>query len=68
MAGLMEMRRDILLEQKVYENLSEFENEKIVLQNSDNLEKKELQIYDDVINEDIHSLEISNWLNINKNY
>ena len=40
MAGLMEMRRDILLEQKVYKNLLEFENEKTILQNSDNLEKK----------------------------
>ena len=44
MAGLMEMRRDILLEQKVYKNLSEFENEKTILKNSDNLKKKELQI------------------------
>ncbi len=68
MAGLMEMRRDILLEQKVYENLSEFENEKKILQNSNNLEKKELQIYDDIVNEEAHSLEISNWLNLNKNY
>ena len=68
MAGLMKMRRDILLEQKVYQNLSEFENEKKILLNSDNLEKKELQIYEDVVDEDIHSLEISNWLNINKNY
>ena len=62
------MRRDILLEQKVYENLSEFENEKFILQNPDNLDQKELQIYDDIVDEDIHSLEISNWLNINKNY
>ena len=68
MVGLMEMRRDILLEQKVYENLLEFENEKTILQNSDNLEKKESQIYDDILDEDIHSLEISNWLNLNKNY
>ena len=68
MAGLMEMRRDILLEQNKYENLLEFENEKTILQNSDNLEKKELQIYDDILDEDIHSLEISNWLNLNKNY
>ena len=68
MAGLMEMRKDILLEQKVYENLSEFENEKMILQNPDNLEKKELHIYDDVVDEEIHSLELSNWLNLNKNY
>ena len=68
MAGLMEMRKDILLDQKVYENLSEFENEKMILQNPDNLEKKELHIYDDVVNEEIHSLELSNWLNLNKNY
>ncbi len=68
MAGLMEMRRDILLEQKVYENLLEFENEKMILQNPDNLEKKELHIYDDVVDEEIHSLELSNWLNLNKNY
>jgi len=57
-----------LLEQKVYENLSEFENEKMILQNPDNLEKKELNIYDDVVDEEIHSLELSNWLNLNKNY
>ena len=68
MAGLMEMRKDILLEQKVYENLSEFENEKMILQNPDNLEKKKLHIYDDVVDEEIHSLELSNWLNLNKNY
>ena len=68
MAGLMEMRKDILLEQKVYENLSDFENEKMILQNPDNLEKKELHIYDDVVDEEIHSLELSNWLNLNKNY
>ena len=68
MAGLMEMRKDILLEQKVYENLSEFENEKMILQNPDNLEKKELHIYGDVFDEEIHSLELSNWLNLNKNY
>ena len=53
---------------KVYENLSEFENEKMILQNPDNLEKKELHIYDDVVDEEIHSLELSNWLNLNKNY
>jgi hypothetical protein len=64
----MEMRRDILWKQKVYENLSEFESEKTICKISDNLEKKELQIYHDVVDEDIHSLEISNWLNLNKNY
>ena len=63
MAGLMGMRKDILLEQKIYENLTEFENEKTILQNSNNLEQKELQIYNDVVDEDIHSLELSNWLN-----
>ena len=40
----------------------------MILKNSDNLEKKELLIYDDVVDEDIHSLEISNWLNLSKNY
>ena len=68
MAGLMEMRKNILLEEKVYENLSEFEKEKFILQNPDNLEQKELQIYDDIVDEEIHSLELSNWLNLNKNY
>ena len=68
MAGLMEMRKEILLEEKVYENLSGFEKEKLILQNPDNLEQKELQIYDDIIDEEIHSLELSNWLNLNKNY
>ena len=68
MAGLMEMRKDILLKEKVYENLSEFEKEKLILQNPDNLEKKKLHIYDDVVDEEIHSLELLNWLNLNKNY
>ena len=68
MAGLMEMRKDILLEEKVYENLSEFEKEKFILQNPDNLEQKELQKYDDIVDEEIHSLELSNWLNLNKNH
>ena len=40
----------------------------MILQNPDNLEKKELHIYDDVFDEEIHSLELSNWLNLNKNY
>ncbi|MDC3089585.1 type 1 glutamine amidotransferase [bacterium] len=62
MIGLMEMRKDILLEEKVYENLSEFKNEKRILQNSDNLDHKELQIYDDIVDEKTHSLELSNWL------
>ena len=68
MAGLMEMRKDILLEEKVYQNLSEFEKEKMILQNPYNFEKKEIQIYDDVVDDEIHSLEISNWLNLNRNY
>ncbi len=68
MAGLMGMRKDILLEEKVYENLSEFENEKIILEYPINLGQKELQIYDDIIDEDTHSLELSNWLNISRNY
>jgi len=63
MAGLMGMRKDVLLKEKVYENLSEFKNEKMFLQNSNHLEQKELQIYDDVVDEEIHSLELSNWLN-----
>ena len=40
----------------------------MILQNPDNLKKKELHIYDDVVDEEIHSLELSNWLNLNKNY
>ena len=40
MAGLMEMRKDILLDEKVYQNLSEFEKEKMILQNPYNFEKK----------------------------
>ena len=56
------------MEEKVYKNLSEFEKEKFILQNPDNLEQKVLQIYDDIVDEEIHSLELSNWLNLNKNY
>ena len=52
MAGLIEQRKEILLENHIYEKLSTSE----FINNS---------LYSDVLNEKIHSLELTNWLNLN---
>ncbi len=64
MSGLMTQRKDILLENKIYENESDFEKEKYILKNCSILSGKELNNYTDVIDENKHSLEISNWLKL----
>ena len=64
MAGLMSQRKEILLENKIYENSLDFENEKNIFENHSDLSLKETQNYIDVIDENKHSLEISNWLNL----
>ncbi len=63
MAGLMTQRKDILLDNNIYKNSLDFENEKKIFEKNTNLTDEELNSYDDVIDETKHSLEISNWLN-----
>ena len=65
MAGLIEQRKEILLEHNVYEKLSDLEKEKKIFENQNNLEYQTTNLYNDVLNEKIHSLEITNWLNLN---
>ncbi len=60
MAGLMSLRKDILLEHNIYKNSSDFEKEKNIFENHSQLTENENYI--DVIDEYKHSLEILNWL------
>ena len=62
MAGLMNQRKEILLENKIYNNSSEFEKEKKIFEDSSKLSENELNYYSDVIDESKHSLELINWL------
>ena len=62
MSGLMSQRKDILLENKIYNNEIDFENEKNIFLDHKNLSEKELSNYKDVIDQNKHALEISNWL------
>ena len=64
MAGLMSQRKDILLENDIYQNSSDFEKEKKIFENYNELSDKEFDDYEDVFNEKKHSLEISNWLDL----
>ncbi len=63
MAGLMTQRKKILLENNIYKSSIEFEKEKNIFENYDDSRNDEMSIYDDVINEVKHSMEITNWLN-----
>ena len=64
MAGLMKQRKDILLQNNIYKNSAEFEKERYIFENYTNLNSKKLDSYIDVIDENKHSLEISNWLEL----
>ena len=64
MAGLMNQRKDILLENNIYKNSADFEKEKNIFENYNNLKSKEIDNYIDVIDENKHSLEICNWLEL----
>ncbi len=64
MAGLMSQRKDILLEHNIYPNSSEFEKEKKIFESDSKLDNYEFNCYEDVINEQKHSLELSNWLEL----
>ncbi len=62
MAGLMAQRKDILLENNIYDSSSDFEKEKNIFQNYKEIDDNLLNEYIDVIDDKKHSLEISNWL------
>ncbi len=64
MAGLMTQRKDILLENNIYKNSLDFEEEKNIFVNHNHLNQKEVNNYIDVIDESKHSLEILNWLEL----
>ena len=65
MAGLMEQRKDILIENKIYKKLSDLKKEKEIFEDQNNFLPNELIFYNDVLNEKMHSLELTNWLNHN---
>ena len=64
MAGLMAQRQEILLQNNIYENSSDFDKEKKIFEGNCSLNVSELNYYKDVIDENRHSLEITNWLEI----
>ena len=63
MAGLIEQRKEILLENKIYEKLSHLEKEKKIFENQNTNFFNKSHLYSDVFNEKMHSLELTNWLN-----
>ena len=62
MAGLIEQRKEILMENKIYEKISDLEKEKKIFENKD-ITLDEKNLYSDLLDEDLHSLELTNWLN-----
>ena len=64
MAGLMSQRKEILLENNIYDSSLDFEKEKKIFQDSNQLNQDLYGKYIDVIDEKKHSLEISNWLEL----
>ncbi len=63
MAGLIDQRKDILIENNIYDNLKDLEKEKKIFENQNNISDKDIKKYSDVLNESNHSLELLNWLN-----
>ena len=64
MAGLMSQRKEILLENNIYNSSVDFENEKKIFQDPEQLNQELFNKYIDVIDEKKHSLEIANWLEL----
>ena len=63
MAGLMQQRKEILLENNIYEKLSDLDNEKKIFENHNNITPENANLYNDLIDQEKHSLELTNWLN-----
>jgi len=69
MAGLMSQREKLLLEEGIYNNQEEFDSYKNYYSNIEMFkdQKNPLNISDNLINQEMHTLELSNWLNFLKN-
>ena len=68
MSGLMSQREKVLLEEGIYRNKEEFDSYKNYFSDIDtfNDQKTPLNISDNLINQKMHTLELSNWLNFLK--
>ncbi len=62
MSGLMDQRKKILLENNIYKNSLDLEKEKMIFENYNNFNSDEFNLYKDVLDRRMHSLELSNWL------
>ena len=69
MSGLMNQREKLLLDEGIYSNQEEFDSYKSYFSNIEllNDQKILLNISDNLINQKMHTLELSNWLNFLKN-
>ena len=69
MSGLMNQREKILLDEGIYNNQDELNSYKNYFSNIEmfNDQKIPLNISDNLINQKMHTLELSNWLNFLKN-
>ena len=69
MSGLMNQREKVLLEKGIYKNQNEFNSYRNFFANieSQNVKKNHLNITENLINEKMHTKELSNWLNSIKN-
>ena len=69
MSGLMNQRQEVLLDEGIYENQEELNSHKQFFSNNKifNDKKNQLNISDHLLNENMHSLELSNWLNSLRN-
>jgi len=65
MSGLMQQREDILLDAGIYKNKNEFNSFKDYFSNIDyySSKKEPLNISESLINQKIHTIELSNWVN-----
>ena len=64
-SGLMNQRKKILLNSKIFTNKNQYYSYKNFFSNIEkySYQKKDLNISDQLINEKMHSLELYNWLN-----
>ena len=62
-AGLMQQREEILLNEKIFETKKEFEDQKNFFLNTNKTNDEEkIQKYNDLINNTSHTLELANWI------
>ena len=68
MSGLMSQREKVLLEEGIYRNKEEFDSYKNYFSDIEtfNYQKTPLNISDNLINQKMHTLELSNWRNFLK--